>query len=136
MSYLNAEHYYDPTAGEAIDNVCGEQLLVVPEADGTFTIPIPEDLLRFCTETRWARVWGNGRMLGQENWEDCANAIIVQAAKDYREARKKLRKRPGDPGAEARIREVERFFLSPWFSKLTTLKGRKLLKMLKEEDAE
>jgi len=136
MSYLNAEHYYDPTAGKAIDNVCGEQLLVVPEADGTFTIPIPEDLLRFCTETRLARVWGNGRMFGQENWEDCANAIIVQAAKDYREARKTLREQPEDLDAQVTILEVKDFFLSPWFGMLTTLKGEKLLKMLKEEDAE
>ena len=140
MSYLNAEHYYDPTAGKAIDNVLSEQLPVVPEAeeteDGTFTAPIPEDLLRFCMETSWARVWGNGRMIGQGNWEDYANAIIVQAAEDYRQARKKLREQPKDPEALVTIMEVEDFFFSPWFGMLTTLKGEKLLKMLKEEDAE
>ena len=69
----------------------------------------------------------------QRNWEDLAQAIIVQAVTDYRKARKRVRTYPGQTAAQATIREVERFFLSWWFAQLTDLDGEMLLERLKKE---
>lgn len=66
-------------------------------------------------------------------WEELANAIIEQAAKDYRAAQKKLKKNPYNVTAQRTVREVEVFFLSDWFRVLTTVNGPMILKMLKEE---
>lgn len=62
-----------------------------------------------------------------------ANAIIEQAAKDFRAARKKLAKDPHNQSAQKAVQDVEEFFLSDWFRVLTTLDGKQLLTMLKEE---
>ena len=66
-------------------------------------------------------------------YEMLANAIIEQAAKDFRAAQKKLKKNPYNVTAQRTIREVEAFFLSNWFKVLTTANGPTILKMLKEE---
>ena len=66
-------------------------------------------------------------------YEMLANAIIEQAAKDFRAAQKKLKKNPYNVTAQRTIREVEVFFLSNWFKVLTTANGPAILKMLKEE---
>ena len=66
-------------------------------------------------------------------YEMLANAIIEQAAKDFRAAQKKLKKNPYNVIAQRTIREVEVFFLSNWFKVLTTANGPTILKMLKEE---
>ena len=127
MSWLNPEHYYDSTVGAAIDHMEGkpEPLLVIGE-DGQPESGWPEGLPR-ASPSRRNRHWN------VTNWEDFANGIIINAAEDYRAAMKTLRKHPGDPDARERIREVEEFMLSSWFSQLTRLEGRKLLKRLKEE---
>ncbi len=69
----------------------------------------------------------------QWDWEDLANAIILQAVKDYRRARKKARRRPDQKTAQATIREVERFFTSWWFAQLTDLDGEMLMEKLQKE---
>lgn len=51
-----------------------------------------------------------------------ANAIILLAARDYRRA-----------NCYYRIREVEAFFQSQWFSVLTTLDGKVLIEKLRKE---
>ena len=43
-------------------------------------------------------------------WENLANAIILQAVKDYREARKKHKKRPKNEDAKLMIADCEAFF--------------------------
>ncbi len=60
--------------------------------------------------------------LGTNPWERLANAIIWQAAEDYRnlESRTELEK-------------LDRFFRSRWFSALCRLDGEALLAKLKEE---
>ena len=65
--------------------------------------------------------------------EVLSNAIIVQAVKDYREARRRLRRRPDDKEAKASERELTRFFCSDYFSVLTRLDGPSMLQRLKEE---
>ena len=66
-------------------------------------------------------------------YEELANAIILQAVKDYREALRLLGMNPNDKSAKRDQRNIERFFRSEWFSILTDLNGELLMKKLKEE---
>lgn len=67
-------------------------------------------------------------------WENLANAIILQAVKDYREARKKLKKRPKNEDAKLTVSDCEAFFRSEWFKALTNVNGEMLLRKLREEN--
>ena len=67
-------------------------------------------------------------------WENLANAVILQAVKDYREARKKFRKRPKNEDAKLMISDCEAFFRSEWFKALTSIDGEMLLEKLREEN--
>lgn len=67
------------------------------------------------------------------NYETLANAIVVQAAKDYRAARRKLLKDPYSINAQKTVKEVEVFFHSDWFKVLTPVDGGTILKLLEEE---
>ena len=67
-------------------------------------------------------------------YKELANAIILQGVKDYREAGKKLKKRPKNGNIKPMVKDCERFFCSEWFGALSNLDGRALLKRLKEED--
>ena len=66
-------------------------------------------------------------------YEELANAIIIQAAKDYRAAGKALKKTPGSMSDIKTVRECERFFNSDWFRTLTNVDGGSLLEKLREE---
>ncbi len=70
-------------------------------------------------------------------YENLANAIIVQAADDYRKALRALKSghatARGVGNAEAIIHECERFFKSSYFELLTTVNGPGLMKQLKKE---
>ena len=66
-------------------------------------------------------------------YKELANAIILQAVKDYREALRLLSMNPNDKSAKRDQRNFERFFRSEWFSILTDLNGELLMKKLKEE---
>lgn len=68
-----------------------------------------------------------------ENYEKLANAIILQAVKDYRAAKKKLKKQPRNKDAEIMINDTERFFRSDWFTALTDVDGALILRKLQEE---
>lgn len=57
-----------------------------------------------------------------KNYEDLANAIIIQAVKDYR--------RTQSPQVR---NEIKRFFKSQWFSMLTNVDGDMLIKKLERE---
>ena len=69
----------------------------------------------------------------QRCWEDLAQAVILQAVADYREARETLRSRPGRKEAQELLRECESFFTSLWFAHLNNADGKKLLRRLREE---
>ena len=64
-----------------------------------------------------------------------AEAIVVQAAKDYREARRRFYKNPADRQARLKMRDTEHFFKSQWYEELTTFDGKALLRKLEEEIA-
>ena len=66
-------------------------------------------------------------------YENLAQAIILQAVKDYRAARKKVKYHPRNKEAKLMIEDCERFFRSDWFSVLTSVDGEVLLEKLKEE---
>ena len=67
-------------------------------------------------------------------YEELANAIVEQAAKDYREMRSKLRKNPNDMTARGQMGEVVKFFHSRWFGILTDANPDYILEQLKEEN--
>lgn len=68
-----------------------------------------------------------------KNYEDLANAIILQAVKDYRLSLKALKANPGNKSALADKDEVERFFRSQWFTVLTSIDGETLIRSLIQE---
>ena len=47
-------------------------------------------------------------------YENLANAIVLQAVKDYRDSLKRLKKKPGNQAAMSDAMECERFFRSGW----------------------
>lgn len=67
------------------------------------------------------------------NCEVLANAIIEQAAKDYRWARTALAKDAENVAATAMRSDTERFFHSAWFGQLTSINGEWLLQQLEGE---
>lgn len=66
-------------------------------------------------------------------YEKLANAIIIQAAKDYRAASRKLKRNPRNHLAQAETDSIERFFRSGWYKCLTKVDGEMLIRKLKEE---
>ena len=67
------------------------------------------------------------------NYENLANAIILQAVKDYRMALKSLKANPRNRTAMADKDEIDRFFRSDWFSVLTSVDGEMLIRSLQME---
>ena len=58
----------------------------------------------------------------EKNYEFLSEAIVIQAAKDYRRA-----------NSQSVRNEVKRFFLSDWFYDLTGANGRMLFERLEQE---
>ena len=72
-------------------------------------------------------------MTAKDPIQELANAIILQAVKDWREAKHKLKKRPKNEDAKLMVQDCEEFFRSDWFKALTNLDGEMLLRKLQEE---
>lgn len=70
------------------------------------------------------------------NYENLANAIILQAAKDYIHAIRtvKRRKNAEEPLREAL--EIEAFFHAPWYGMLTQVDPDYLIDRLRKEAVE
>ena len=66
-------------------------------------------------------------------YNELANAIIVQAANDYRSALQQLKRNPRYNDAIVIKQECESFFRSQWFQTLTKIDGITLLQKLQEE---
>ena len=66
-------------------------------------------------------------------YEMLANAIIVQAAVDYRRARRELKRDEDNDDALDTICEVEWFFRTEWFRLLTNVDPDLILTRLREE---
>ena len=67
-------------------------------------------------------------------YENLANAIVLQAVKDWRSAVRTLKKRTRYDPAKQMREECERFFLSDWFEELTSVDGSVILRKLKQEE--
>ena len=57
----------------------------------------------------------------------------IYTLRDYRDARRRLKRKPDDREASAAMQEVTRFFHSDYFSLLTRLDGPSILQRLMEE---
>lgn len=77
------------------------------------------------------------------NEANLGNAVVLQAVKDYRSARKRLSRLPKSNKkrvserriqAEEMIRDCEEFFQSERFNVFSALDGKILLEKLQEED--
>lgn len=63
-----------------------------------------------------------------------ANAIIIQAADDYRTSLRRLKLNRMNRKYLRMKEECERFFLSQWFEQLTNIDGKTIImRILKEE---
>lgn len=71
--------------------------------------------------------------LAEDPYEKLANAIIVQASKDYMANLRKKKRNPGSASAEHDIKECERFFRSDWYQVLTSVDGEYLMGRLRKE---
>ena len=69
----------------------------------------------------------------EENYEKLANAIILQAVKDFRPAYRRVKKYPNDSTAQRTVREITGFFCSQYFKALTDLDGPALLHQIMRE---
>ena len=72
----------------------------------------------------------------KQAWEDLANAVVAQAAEDWKRAKRILRNDPKDEGAKRMLRDTERFFRSEWYRNLTNINPEYLMRKLKEEIGE
>lgn len=68
-------------------------------------------------------------------YEELANAIILQAVKDYRKALRTLSLNLHNCSAQYECRSIKQFFRSGWFGVLTRLDPELLIKKLKAEVA-
>lgn len=68
-----------------------------------------------------------------EGMEKLCNAVVKQAAQDWRTARRALNRHPDNHAAEHEMKRCERFFLSEHFMLFTDLDGKALLERLRKE---
>ena len=68
-------------------------------------------------------------------YENLANAIVMEAVKDYRKALKALRINHKNKDALAMAMECEEFFRSSWYRTFTSLDGEYLIDKLRAEVA-
>lgn len=67
-------------------------------------------------------------------YQNLANAIILSAVKDWRLARRKLKRKPNKKDVKILLKECENFFHSRWYTSLTDVDGEMLIRRLYEED--
>lgn len=75
----------------------------------------------------------NYKNLADDPYERLANAIVLQAADDYRKALKTVKRNLHNRGAIDEALQIERFFRSNWYSTLTSVDGEYLIRKLQDE---
>lgn len=68
-----------------------------------------------------------------EPYESLANAIVMQAVKDYRIALLHLQKRSDNKSYQIEVASLERFFRSGWYGEITNLNAEYLIRRVNEE---
>lgn len=66
-------------------------------------------------------------------YEALANAIVLQAVKDYWRALKSYLRNPSNNSARYKKESLERFFLSDWYRLLTAVDGEMLIEKINQE---
>ena len=66
-------------------------------------------------------------------YKELANAIILQAVREFRPAYRRLKSHPNDEKAQDRVREITEFFCSERFCLMTDLDGPALLNQIMRE---
>ncbi len=66
-------------------------------------------------------------------YQALANAIVLQAAKDYKYAIRTLKKHPKSRAARTEALNLEKFFHSGWFGTLTDVDADYLINRLRKE---
>ena len=74
-----------------------------------------------------------GSSQSMDPYERLGNAIIIQAAKDYRMALRRLSRNKCNRDAQEQVDDIERFFHSDLFGVLTDLDPDMLIRKLREE---
>lgn len=69
----------------------------------------------------------------EDPYTGLANAIILQAVKDYRDANKRLSRGRANKDAKTKKQEILKFFRSDWFGVLTEIDPEMLIRKLDEE---
>ena len=70
-----------------------------------------------------------------DGYQALANAIILQACKDFRAAYKRLKRFPDNRHAQGEVKELTKFFCSQYFELLTDVDGPSILhRMMREID--
>lgn len=64
-------------------------------------------------------------------YQKLADAIVLQAVKDYRQDLRRMKNRPSNIN-KGKVKEDERFFRSSWFKSLTKIDGNYLIEKLRE----
>ena len=72
---------------------------------------------------------------GNDPYENLANAIVAQAARDYLTALRRLKKNPDNKMAMDEAMRLEKFFHSGWFGVLTSVEPDYLIRRLREKVA-
>lgn len=81
----------------------------------------------------------NGKVTIREDvsydpYEEIANAIVIQACNDYKKAYKQSLRRSGIVGeADEELAELEAFFRSDWYKKLTDVDGDYLMERIRND---
>lgn len=68
-----------------------------------------------------------------DGYQRLANAVIIEAAKDFRAAYRRMKRFPNDTRAQAEVREITKFFCSERFEVLSDADGPMLLRRMMEE---
>lgn len=66
-------------------------------------------------------------------YESLANAIVIQAAKDYKTAYKKSKKRSQCKETQRELADLESFFRSDWYRTLTSVDGEMIMERIRKE---
>ena len=66
-------------------------------------------------------------------WQALANAIIINAVKEYLAALRRLKRHPNNPAISNKIQELERFFHSEWYELLTNVNPDYLIGRLRKQ---
>ena len=73
------------------------------------------------------------KMTDGDPYANLANAIVVQAAKDYMTALKKLKRSRSNKAALQEVMDLERFFHSGWYGELTSVDPDFLIRELRRK---